>query len=454
MNTTFSYGVRMLMCSNCGGPLQVPPTGGSVPCQYCGTVNQIAVRDERALVDLAHRPPINEAERLQRLRSQDGRPLLPPPALQGLFGPGGQIPPHRMQEALAVWQGSRNEVRATGSYEAAERLLFLTMALSNIFSVGKDLVRQRAMFETALEAFTLPRHRQMMLGFLSRNAAKMGDLASAERWLGMCDPQPEDLESDSAYRLSVAFIATARQDWNRVLQALGPNNTDVPIMDAYDILAAILRANAWERAGQLQGAVVVLQETMQKAGAQGRLAIEQILQANAEWNWCAASFPAANAAHAVEAGHHAAASQGGGVGTFLVIFGILMLLGAGGAIVAGASGGGMMGYSWALGPGIAGVVMLLVGLPMRASGKRAARLRLHGRRAVGRVLGIQSTGVRINNVPQVRLHLQVELEGVAPYQASTKLLLSPMAAAQLQPGAAVPVRVDPANPQDLILETD
>ena len=347
MNTTFSYGVRMLMCSHCGGPLQVAPTGGSFPCQYCGTVNQVATRDERALVDVAHRPPVNEVERIQRLRAQDGKPLLPPPALQGLFGPGGEIPPHRMQEALAVWQSSRNELRTTGSYEAAERLLFLTMALSNVFSQAKDLVRQRAMFESAFEAFTLPRHRQMMLGFLSRNAAKMGDLASAERWLSMCDPQPEDLESDSAFRMSVAFIATARQDWNRVLQTLGPNNTDVPIMDAYDILAAILRANAWERAGQLQGAVVVLQETMQKCGAQGRMVIEQILRANAEWNWCAASFPAANAAHASQAGQHAAASQGGGVGTF--VGPNLMLIGAVAAVVAGSSGAGVMA-TLAIGP--------------------------------------------------------------------------------------------------------
>ena len=70
------------------------------------------------------------------------------------------------------------------------------------------------------------------------------------------------------------------------------------------------------------------------------------------------------------------------------------------------------------------------------------------------VVGIESTGMRINNVPQVLIHLQVQVEGLPPYQASTKLLLSPMSAARLQPGAAVPVRVDPANPGDLIIETD
>jgi hypothetical protein len=454
MNTTFSYGVRMLMCSNCGAPLQVAPTGGTVPCQYCGTQNQFAGRDERSVLAMAPHAPPNEAERLQRLRAQDGKPLLPPPSLQTLVGPGGEIPQHRLQEAMVVWQTTRNEVKATGSFEAAERLIFLTMSLSNQFSRGQEHVRQRAMYETALEAFNLPRHRQMMLGFLSRNASKMGDLASAERWLSLCDPQAEDLESDTSFRMSLAFFETARGNWNGVLQAIGPNHTDVPIMDAFDILAGVLRANAWEKMGQVPASVTLLQEMMQKIGAQGRQVLEQIIASVPQWQLCPAGFPQAMAQHSVQAAGRASASQGGGVATFLFFLGILMLIGAGVAVVVGASGGGVMGYSWALGPGIAGFVMLAVSMPLRAAAKRAQRLRLHGVRASGRVLGIQGTGVSINHVPQVMVHLQVEAQGIAPYQAAAKLLLNPMAQAQLQPGAVVPLRVDPQNPQDLIIETD
>jgi LSD1 subclass zinc finger protein len=454
MNTTFSYGVRMLMCNNCGAPLQVAPTGGQIQCNYCQAVNQVGGRDERSTFAMAPHAQMSEPERLVRLRSQDGKPLMPPASIASLFGPGGQIPAWKLQEVLAVWQSTRNELRQTGSYDAGERLLFLSMALSNVFAEQQDHVRQRALFESAYEVFNLPRHRQMMLGLLSRNAARLGDLASAERWLSLCDPQSDDLSSDTAYRMSVAYVYTARGNWQGVLQTLGGNSQDVPILDAFDILAAILRANAWEKMGQLPAAVAVLGEALQRSGAQGREAIEKTIALCPEWQLCPASFPQATAQYGAVAGRTAAAHAGGGVGTFLVGFGILMLLGAVGAVIAGASGGGIMGYSWALGPGIAGVVMLSIGLPLRKAAKRAERLRLHGKRAQGQVLAVQPTGVSINNVPQFLIQVMVQLEGVAPYPANIKMLLNPASLSQLAPGAALPLRVDPASPQDVIIEAD
>jgi hypothetical protein len=274
MNTTFSYALRMALCQNCGAPIEAAPGGGMFACRYCGAQNQLVARNEQPI--LAHQPqPLSEAERVMRLRQQDGRPLLPPPSLQSLV-PDGQLLPWKVNEAIQVWNSTRNELKLTGNYEAGERLIFLTMVLANHFSDSNDLLRQRAMFESALDVCALPRQKQIMRGYLSRCAARQGDLAAAEQWLLPCDRQSDDLETDSAYRFSRAFIDTARGNYNGVLHVLGSGTKDVPLMDAVDAVCAVLRSNAWERVGQLQTAVALLSEQMQ-SGAQDRLAIGKIV---------------------------------------------------------------------------------------------------------------------------------------------------------------------------------
>jgi hypothetical protein len=126
-----------------------------------------------------------------------------------------------------------------------------------------------------------------------------------------------------------------------------------------------------------------------------------------------------------------------------------------GVVIAAASGS----FDWVLGPGITMVVMGATGLGMlfggfkaRASAKKAEHLRVNGVRAKARVLGLSGTGLTVNGVPQVLVQLQVELPGHAPYQASTKLLLSNPG--QLAQGGQVAVRVDPQDPSSLIIEAD
>jgi hypothetical protein len=242
VNTTFSYALRMALCQNCGAPIEAAPGGGSFACRYCGAHNQLVARSEQPI--LAHQPqPLSEQERLLRLQQQDGRPLLPPPSLQSLV-PEGQLAPWKVNEAIQVWNSTRGEVARTANYEAGERLVFLTMVLANHFSENNDLLRQRAMFESALDACTLPRHKQIMRGYLARSAARQGDLSAAEQWLTPCDRMSDDLETDSAYRFSRAFIDTARGNYNAVLHVLGASPKQVPLMDAVDAVCVVLRANA------------------------------------------------------------------------------------------------------------------------------------------------------------------------------------------------------------------
>ena len=466
MDTTFSYEARVLACSGCGAPLQASVQGGTFGCEYCGATNQITARVIANAIAVDPIRPADEAERLERLKAQDGKPLLPPQSIRGLVGPDGRVLDWKLEEAVAVWQQARQEVAATSSFEAAERLLFLTMILSNHFAERDDLLRQRAMFESALEVFTLPRHRQMMLGYLARCAARAGDLDAAERWLAHCDPASDDLESDSAYRFSRSFIDTARGDHRAVLQQLGDGLDDVPLMDAFDAVGALFRANAWERMDQLERAVALLKEFMGRAGAGSRRALTRMMEHYADWNLCERSYPRAEAEYREVASVAAGTRATGGVGVVLLTVGSGLVIGA----VLAICGSGVTGALWlfagadlgelTFGLAVTGVSLLLPGaivaalaIKLRRSARKAQRLRMRGLRAYGEVRAVAPTGTKINGVPICEISLLVQMEGRAPVTASTQMMLGPDEQARLVKGSKVPVLVDPDDPTQVIIET-
>lgn len=455
--TIFDHDVRVVACENCGGPLQTSLAGGAVACRFCGAGNQVRMRDEVLAVPQV---AIAEPERIARLRTQDGRPMLPPPSLAQLV-PGGQLPPWKVQEAVAVWLATRRELRQSpSSYEAAERLMFLTMILSNHFAKPEDQLRRRAMLESALEVATLPRHKNVLRGYLSRSAARIGDLRAAEQWLAACDPRSDDLESDSAWRMSKAMLETARGRWGAVIEALGQTAHDVPIHDAMDSVCALLRANAWERLGQLDRAVALLREYLAAGGAGGRTAVARILEAHRDWSLCAQSFPLAQQAHTVQAGRVASSRASGGIGNIFFFLGVAFLLFDFVAVV-------VMLLAWLtdLVPGVTasimgtamftlvplGVVFTAVGAWARKVAARAKWLRENGLSGTAQVVGLSPTGMRINGVPMMQFDLMIQLDGRSPYRATAKALAS---GGVVPPGAVVSVRVDPRNPQDVLIEMD
>ena len=278
MNTTFSCDTRVIACDNCGAPVQATPAAGSFQCEYCRAINELQSRQEQVAPE--SQAPIDEFERLRRLRSQDGSTPPPPADLLRLV-PGGLLTSRNVPKAVTIWQGLRHELRSKPSSPmAAERLVFLTMLLVTNYQVKHDLLRQRAMLESALEVLELPRHKQMMRGYLCRCACRSGDLTAAEEWLAPCDPRSDDLETDTAYRYSRACIDTASGNYEGVLEILGGAPTHVPIMDSFDHVCAVLRANAWEKRGNLAAATNLLVQAMaiDAGGASGRLAVEKVVQ--------------------------------------------------------------------------------------------------------------------------------------------------------------------------------
>jgi hypothetical protein len=465
--------IRLLLCQQCGAPLSTEATGGLVACTYCRAQNAIGRRKH----DAAIAPPqmqMDENQRIQSLRMQDGKPLVPPPSLMPLFS-GSGIHPAKLDEAFHVYQATRKEVEATHSPDAAERLFFLTLIMNNHFGTTGDDSRRRAILETSLDVVTLPRHVQVLSCLLASASAKEGDIHSAEQWLAPCNARATDIESDSAFRVARAFVDTVRGDFHAVINCLGPHDDGYPIADTWDPTCAVLRANALERLGDVNGAVTSLRSRMSKESQSGRATMEAIIRAHPNLQLCPQSFPAATQGHAQVAAQSVASASGGGVGAIfyfvglgIVAFGILLTLGLSVPFMIGGffvPGGGMEGGLAGIGTGLfsgfmafvttvpLGAIFAFVGYKFREKAKKAAWLRVNGIAAQGRVRGISPTGVSINNVPMVRVEIEVAHPSAAPYVASFEQLYSMQLQMQIQPGATVPIRIHPQQPSEIILES-
>jgi Protein of unknown function (DUF3592) len=83
--------------------------------------------------------------------------------------------------------------------------------------------------------------------------------------------------------------------------------------------------------------------------------------------------------------------------------------------------------------------------------QRAQHLMANGRVGQATITHVTDTGVRLGDNPQVQIDLMVSLDGAPAYPASVTQVISRLAVANFQPGASVPVRVDPADPAELII---
>lgn len=456
-SAAFAFDARYSLCTRCGVVLPVPVEGGALICGSCQQPQAFNPREVRPVHQLAPHPVTPEAQRIQALRVQDGRPFLPPPGLQSLVV-NGDIADWKVQEGFAAWQSSRQELAATGSFDAAERLLFLTMFLPQS---GPEMtpIQKRAFHEAAVDVMTIARHRQLILGQMARLSARDGDVRSAEAWLSLCDPQPDEIDMDSTYRASRALIDTIQQRWQNVIHVLGSGPDDIPIADFMDTYCGVLRANAWEKMGRIDVAVQLLDKELSR----GASTVEGMLK---KFPICEQSYAQALAQHEQASAEKVAAVSGGNIGGVLMMVGVMQLLISAGLLISGALNflglvevfGSSGDFESLAGPGLAGVITGVVGLGLGVAGfrarQRAARarhIRLHGIAALAQVTNCSQTGTRINGVPQWDIHLMVNLPGQAPYQASTRLVMTDAAIANMQ-GRTVKVRVDPKNPAEVVLQ--
>lgn len=81
----------------------------------------------------------------------------------------------------------------------------------------------------------------------------------------------------------------------------------------------------------------------------------------------------------------------------------------------------------------------------------AKRIRRVGQAAEALVLGIEDTGMTLNDNPVVAFRLQVRPVNGEPYEARARGVVGRLDVPRIQPGAVLPVAVDPADPQKVAL---
>jgi hypothetical protein len=348
------------------------------------------------------------------------------------------VQPGREAEALAIWQSLRSR-SAQGDVAASEDLATLTLILVQAPALQSQPDLCEALSESACDAAVLPRHRQEMLGRLTRGAAGRGDRERAQRYLSWMQPWSDELDIDSEVRVSAAALATLDRDGRRVLALLGAQKDAVPIVDSMDPLASVLRANAYEMLGDTHAAAQTLRELPEPR----MLAL--VCGSFVGLGLCRRSGQVYATAATQEAARRAASSASS-VG--LLLGGILAITG----LFQMPFAFGFRSVSWV--NLVLGVVLILIGVAIaiaaRAKGQRAAWLRANGIPLTARILSAQPTGTRINSVPVYRFALAVAgPEG--QYEASFERLAPDHQVATLI-GGEVQIRANPGNLTEVIPE--
>ncbi len=444
---------RFVLCDHCGAPLEVPVSAGTARCAHCGAHQQVRMRIDAAL---RRAPATSEPERLARLGAQDHWMAFPPPIAE--LSAAGRVLPSRISDALALWQKLRAAQKAGASFEVSEQLFCLSLALAERALDDRELLRQRALLESALELLELPRHQQVLRAYLSRGACRSGDVQGAESWLAPCDPASDDLPSDTAWRYARAYLDTARGDFRAVIHVLGASGADVPLWDLHEAECAVLRANAWERMGQVAFAIDLLMAQKHDVGPAARSRGRRLIALHADWQLCAHSEPQAEAAFMALTPPQSRSERNAG----RLIIGGMVLYSIFGAIVGVAlltvgslffEDGASAGFLLALYGFLLSIILGPLWIGAMAKARSELRTRAQGRQASAQILSlVPSEGSYMPGTRTADVSVAIFPDDAPAYQLSFSLAYVEEAAHKVRVGTPLVVRLNPEDPRDLEIE--
>lgn len=247
-HTIFDVHVRTIECSVCGAPVATEIQGGQVECEYCNSVNIVTNRKRASRA--GEKPSMaDEVARLARLKAQVENPLtghaydMERPPLG--WSVGEVLNPAGRERANQEW----SRARAGGTPDTPEeqrKLCWLAMCLADAQRAAREPLKARAVLETALGILGDEGHRHLIRCRLATEAIEEGDHASAQGWLEECDPAPEVLELDSAYRLALALLRVRQGNAAAALSVVGMQNGDVPLDEPVLRSTTLMRVHALE----------------------------------------------------------------------------------------------------------------------------------------------------------------------------------------------------------------
>lgn len=101
---------------------------------------------------------------------------------------------------------------------------------------------------------------------------------------------------------------------------------------------------------------------------------------------------------------------------------------------------------------VLGGAVMLVGFFVGRSAVATDKLLATGIAGSATITGVTQTGMYLNEQPQIKMDLLVQLPGQAPYAAEHTEFVPLILLARVQPGAALPVRANPAEPQKVVVD--
>jgi hypothetical protein len=153
---------------------------------------------------------------------------------------------------------------------------------------------------------------------------------------------------------------------------------------------------------------------------------------------------------------YSGASVGSSAASWLIFVGVIELAAGVGALIADQRASGPRGGYFTAGIALTAtaVILILVGLVMRAAAAKKRRIEQTGTPGEARILGLGQTGMMINNNPVVEFDLEVTLPGTAPYRTTTRATVPIIALARVTPGAQLPIKADPSEPSEIVVDWD
>ena len=105
---------------------------------------------------------------------------------------------------------------------------------------------------------------------------------------------------------------------------------------------------------------------------------------------------------------------------------------------------------------LVGGLMTVFGIRKVVAAQRVSRenraIRARGIAATATVVGLAETSNGVNGQPGIRLHVRITLPGQRPHDAMVEAVLPVTMIPRVQPGAVLPVTVDPGNPGSVLVE--
>jgi hypothetical protein len=102
--------------------------------------------------------------------------------------------------------------------------------------------------------------------------------------------------------------------------------------------------------------------------------------------------------------------------------------------------------------GVTGLVLILIGMRVRKSSAATDEILSGGMAGTAQITGLTQTGMYLNEQPQVSMDLLINLPGRPPYPATRREFVPLILLGRLTSGQPLPVRVDPADPQKVVID--